>query len=931
MAVSLKDSLNLPITQYPMRASLATREPERLRDWDNQNLYQRIIETHRDDTPFILHDGPPYANGNIHMGHTLNKVLKDIVVRYKSMRGHCAPYVPGWDCHGLPIEQQVLKQVGDKIHDMDPVELRKLCHTYALEWIDIQRDQFKRLGILADWETPYTTVNPGYEVGILTVLHKLVEKGLVRKGFKTVHWDTVFRTALAEAEIEYHSHQSPSIYVAMPLIDPSVIPELKDFDSVSIVIWTTTPWTMPANLGVSLHPEFPYVAVQAEDNRVFIVAKGMLESFISHCQLENSKVVAEFSAKPLENGLCRHPIFEDRTSLIMLGEHVTLEQGTGCVHTAPGHGADDFIIGRQYGLPVFCPVDPKGCYTDEYPEMAGIQVFDANPRIVEKLRESGLLLAHKMIRHEYPFSWRSKQPIIFRATAQWFMELAEGGVREKALQAIDQSVQWIPSWGQDRIRGMVERRPEWCLSRQRHWGVPIPALRSIKTGESILDAGIIAKFIEMVKTKGTDAWYSEPISSFLPDGFVYEPTGESSPDDFEKEFDILDVWFDSGASHQAVLEQDPRLHFPADLYLEGSDQHRGWFQSSLLTAIGSRDEAPFKAVLTHGFVLDGAGKAMSKSMGNVISPLDLIEEFGADILRLWVASLDYRNDVAISKEIIKITADSYRSIRNTLRFQLGNLHDFDYDRDAVPVAQLTPLDRWALHELATLVPQVTEAYETYEFHKVYQLINRFYAVTLSAKYHDFCKDRLYTMRADSEDRRSAQTVIHHMFHTLNRLLAPILVFTTDEAHRYAQGDSDFSGTAIHLESWPQIPDEWSCAEVASDVEQLLDLRDKVNERMESLRVEKIIGKSVDAAIDITASADHPLYQLCLRYQSSLPELFIVSQVNLSDTGETAEFSINARKAEGVRCPRCWRWVPVLVQTPAGEVCERCADALALHV
>lgn len=911
-----------------MRANLAGREPERLKEWDDRQLYRQILELRDAQPDFILHDGPPYANGNIHMGHTLNKVLKDIVIRYKTMRGYKAPYVPGWDCHGLPIEQQVLKKVGDKIHDMDPVELRELCHQYALEWIDIQRDQFKRLGILGDWEQPYTTVSADYEVGILTVLLQLVDKGLVRKGFKTVHWDTVFRTALAEAEIEYHEHESPSIFVAMPILDVQRYPSLCQLPEASLVIWTTTPWTMPANLGVSLHPEFPYVAVKVADGRHFVVAKGLLENFLQQCKLsEGAQVVAEFVATELDRGECKHPIFSDRTSLIMLGDHVTLEQGTGCVHTAPGHGADDFVIGKAYGLPVFCPVDAKGCYTQEYPELAGVHVFAANPRIVEILRASGALVGHRMIRHEYPYSWRSKQPIIFRATAQWFMELAEGGVRENALQAIDSAVEWIPRWGYDRIRGMVERRPEWCLSRQRHWGVPIPAIRSKATGASILDARIVRRFIDLVARHGTNVWYSEPISSFLPEGFVYEPTGECTAEDFEKEFDILDVWFDSGASHQAVLEQDPRLRYPADLYLEGSDQHRGWFQSSLLTAVGARGTAPYKAVLTHGFVLDGEGKAMSKSMGNVISPLDLIQEFGADILRLWVASLDYRNDVAISKEIIKTTADAYRSIRNTLRFQLGNLFDFNFAADAIPVEQLTPLDRWALHELALLIPAVTEAYEQYEFHKVYQLVNRFYAVTLSARYHDFCKDRLYTMRADSEDRRSAQTVIYHMFHTLNRLLAPILVFTTDEAQRYSEGDSDFSGEPIHLKDWPTAPADWYAADIAGDVEQLLALRDRVNESLEQLRGAKVIGKSIDARVVLTADPEDSLWALCQRYVTFLPELFIVSQVALQSAAGVT-FSVSAAKADGVRCPRCWRWVDALVPTSSGEVCERCADALA---
>jgi isoleucyl-tRNA synthetase len=929
--MDLKDTLNLPETDFPMRGNLANREPAHFEQWDKQGLYSQILESRKDQPSFILHDGPPYANGNIHMGHALNKILKDMVVRYQTLQGKRCPYVPGWDCHGLPIEQQILKKIGDRIHDMDPLELRKLCHEYALEWIEIQKSQFKRLGILGDWDNPYTTVNPQYEVGILKVLRALVSKGLVRKGHKAVHWDPVFRTALAEAEIEYHPKKSPSIFVAMKAVAPEKMVHLEDLGpEVYFVIWTTTPWTMPANLGISLHPEFDYAVVKAEDGRHFIVAEGLRETFLQQCELENTKVVRTCKAVDWDRAEAHHPILEDKTSLIMLGDHVTLEQGTGCVHTAPGHGADDFMIGKAYGLPVFCPVDVKGCYSEEFPLMAGKFVFDANPEIVELLREKGLLLGHKIIEHEYPFSWRSKKPIIFRATEQWFMELAEGGVRESALKAIDEQVQWIPQWGQDRIRAMVERRPEWCLSRQRHWGVPIPSIRSIQSGESILDARIIERFVALVAEKGTDAWYSEPLSSFLPEGFVYEPTGESSAEEFEKEFDILDVWFDSGASHTAVLQQRDELSFPADLYLEGSDQHRGWFQSALLTSVGAFETAPYKGVLTHGFILDAKGKAMSKSMGNVISPLDLIKEFGADILRLWVASIDYRNDVGISKEIMKITADAYRTIRNTFRFQVGNLFDFDPQADLLPVESLNPLDRWALHQIAVLVKDVTEAYGNYEFHRVFHLLNRFYTVTLSSRYHDFLKDRLYTFRHDSEDRRSAQTVIYHHLNALTRLWSPILVFTTDEVWPHIKASGPDAGLkSVHLAHWPQVPANWVHSELNNEVETLLNLRDKVNEKLEELRSQKAIGKSIDAAVTLLVNGNTPEKALLEKYREELPELFIVSQVIIgSSAEEDATIQIQAAPAEGVRCPRCWRTVAILTSTRSGEVCPRCAEAIA---
>lgn len=914
-----KDTLNLPQTQFPMRASLAQREPERLAQWEQDKLYERVIAEHEEDPSYILHDGPPYANGNLHMGHTLNKVLKDLVLRFQSMRGHRCDYVPGWDCHGLPIEQQVLKKVGDKIHDMEPLELRNLCHDFAMQWVDTQRAQFKRLGILAEWEDPYLTTNPRYEVGILTVLQRLVEKGQIYKGFKTVSWDPVFRTALAEAEIEYEEHESPSIYVSMRLKDAGNYPSLAaaGITDASFVIWTTTPWTMPANLGITLHPEFDYIALEAGD-QVFIVAEGLREAFEQACKLEDTRVLAKFKATELDRAQAQHPIFDDKDSLVMLGEHVTLEQGTGCVHTAPGHGADDFIIGRAYGLPVFCPVDAKGCYTAEYPEMEGTFVFDANPKVVELLNEKGLLVGYRKVKHDYPYSWRSKQPIIFRATEQWFVDLSSQ-IRDKALKAIDNEVEWIPSWGRDRIRSMVERRPEWCISRQRHWGVPIPALRRLSTNESVLDAQVVAKFVALVAEKGTNAWYSEPLESFLPEGW--------DASDYEREFDILDVWFDSGASHTAVLKTRENQTYPADLYLEGSDQHRGWFQSSLLLGIGAHDATPFKAVLTHGFILDGKGEAMSKSKGNTISPLDLIKKYGADILRLWVASTDYRNDVALSEEIIKITADTYRTIRNSLRFQLGNLYDFDIAKDAVPVDELLPLDRWALNELATLIEQVTAAFQSYEFHRGYQYLNRYFTVTLSARYHDFLKDRLYTMRADGKERRSAQTVIYHHYESLVKLLAPILVFTSDEAWNQGAREIGLPEGSVHLQGFPEAPAEWKTPQLATDFERLLAVRDQVNERLEALRTEKIIGKPTDATVDLKGQSQDPVFATLQQYEASLPELFVVSRVTLTPDESASELAIHAQAAKEERCPRCWRRVGETVHTEAGDVCPRCADAI----
>ncbi len=931
MVKDLKETLNLPKTDFPMRARLVEREPARLAHWNSIGLYDAIQEKNAGGSLFVLHDGPPYANGNIHMGHTLNKVLKDLILRYKSMRGYRTPYVPGWDCHGLPIEQQVLREIGDKIHQMEPAALRRLCHDYAAKWVDIQRKQFQRLGILGDWDRPYQTFDSSYEAGILQTLLELVRRDLVHRGHKAVHWDTVFRTALAEAEIEYHTHESPSIHVAMELLDHGQYPSLAGLDNAFFVIWTTTPWTIPANLGISLHPELDYVALQVPEGRNYIVARGLAEAFRTACGLENTREVAAFRAGGLDRARARHPIFPDRESLIMLGDHVTLEQGTGCVHTAPGHGADDFAIGVRYGLPVFVPVDEKGCFTADYPEMEGVFVFDANPAIVEKLRDSGHLLAHATVRHEYPYSWRSKKPIIFRATEQWFMDLTGKGVREKALEAIDHAVQWIPKWGCERIRSMVERRPEWCLSRQRHWGVPIPAFRSRRSEHSILDARVLERFIEIVKSEGTDAWYTRPLADFLPDDFRCEETGEYRAEDFEKEFDILDVWFDSGASHIAVLEQDERLEAPADLYLEGSDQHRGWFQSSLLTSIGARDRAPFRTVLTHGFIVDAGGRAMSKSAGNVISPLALIKSYGADILRLWVASLDYRNDAAISDEILRHVADSYRGLRNTLRFQISNLYDFDPERNRVPYASLDAIDKWALARTAELSRQVTAAYEAYEFQRVYQLCNQFCTVTLSATYHDILKDRLYTLGADDPLRRSSQTAVHDIFGCLVRMVAPILTFTADEAWSHSYGNKDFSDEPVHLQQWPEVPRDWDNSSVAEEIEQLLKFRGQVFEQLEGARQRKTIGKSLEAAVSIRVPKGSSQSDLLAKYDSFLPELFIVSAV-FTSFGEFDGIEINVKHADGIRCPRCWRWVSELTQSADGtETCPRCKDAIhAFH-
>ena len=925
--VDYKQTINLPQTAFPMQAKLPEREPQRLAKWQAEDLGGQILKRREGAPNYCLHDGPPYANGDIHIGHALNKILKDLLVRYKTMTGHYSYYVPGWDCHGLPIEQKVLQKLGSKVHQMAPAEVRKQCHDYALKWVGVQREQFKRLGIGGDWDHPYLTLDPKVESGILSAFRDLAARGLVHKGFRPVYWDPVYQTALAEAEIEYETHTSDSIYVKFPLIEQGAVPALAGLANVSVVIWTTTPWTLPANMAVCLHPDFEYVALAVKGEH-YIVAKELAESFAKACEIAEYSVAASLCAADLVGKHCKHPIFPDKTSLIILGSHVTLETGTGCVHTAPGHGVDDFNVGKANGLEVFVPVDGAGRYTAEYPEMQGVNVFEANPRIVEKLQNAGLLVGHGKIQHQYPFSWRSHKPIIFRATEQWFMDLDNAGVRQRALQAIDNDVQWIPGWGHDRIYNMVAARPNWCLSRQRSWGVPIPSIHSKKEGKSILCLPLIEKFIEVVREKGTDAWFTEPLEAFWPEGWTYEPTGESKAEQFEKEFDILDVWFDSGATHIAVLEQREGLESPASMYLEGADQHRGWFQSSLLVGIGARDRAPFKTVLTHGFVLDEKGEAMSKSKGNVISPQEIVSRMGADGLRLWVISEDYRSDVRISKQMLDHIAEAYRRIRNTFRFLIGNLADFDPQVNAVDLERMEESDRWALGQLNELVARVTEAYEKCEFHRIFHFAHGFCSVQLSALYLDIIKDRLYCSAPDDLTRRSAQTVCHRILDTLVRLVAPVLVFTADEVWEFGRLGPE---TSVHLADFPKARPEWTpSGPLATKWEKLLALRAEVSKTLEEARRAKAIGHSLDAEVAIEAASGEES-EFLTKNIALLKNLFIVSHVRVIE-GSTPQnesaWKITVAPASGAKCERCW-----MIDPQVGEdakhpgLCPRCADVV----
>ena len=921
-----KETLNLPVTDFPMRGNLPKREPEILRKWEETNLTARLEEAGRGRPRFILHDGPPYANGHTHIGHALNKILKDIVIKSRRMQGFDAPYVPGWDCHGLPIELMVDKQLGAKKREMSKAQIRKECRAYARKWVEIQSGEFQRLGILGDWAHPYLTMSTDYEAATARELARFAERGGLYKGKKPVHWCSSCVTALAEAEVEYADHTSPSIYVKFPFADalPEQLAGLKGRE-LFFVIWTTTPWTIPANLGVCLNPELPYVAVETEKG-VLVMAEGLYAKVLAELGLTEYKVLATFESALFEGKNCRHPFYE-RNSLIMLGEHVTLEAGTGCVHTAPGHGQDDYLVGLKYGLEIYNPVDDYGRYREDLELFGGMKLAEANAAVSAKLAEVGALLKESKITHSYPHCWRCKKPIIFRATEQWFIAMEANELRGKSLAAINE-VQWIPRWGRERIYGMIENRPDWCISRQRNWGVPITAFYCEKCGEALADGPTMHHVAELFTQGGSDLWYEREARELLPAGTVCAKCGH---DGFTKEMDILDVWFDSGVSHAAVLEQRAELGSPADLYLEGSDQHRGWFHSSLLASVGTRGSAPYKAVLTHGFVVDGAGKKMSKSQGNVIAPEEVIKKFGAEILRLWVAAQDYRDDIRLSQEILQRLSDAYRRIRNTARYILGNLHGFDPAVDAVAEAELLEIDRWALGRLEGLIDRVERAYKEYEFHILYHAVHNFCSVEMSAFYLDVLKDRLYTAPAKSAARRSAQTAMYRILDALTRLIAPVLSFTAEEIWAELPGEREAS---VHLAGFPRFESSLQDAALEARYEQLLAVRSEVAKALELARNEKRIGHSLDARVLIEAPAGE-WRELLERYRDELATLFIVSQAELTEgldgavAGEQIPgLKVRVEKAQGEKCERCWNYV-----TSVGEdaehptVCHRCREAL----
>jgi len=919
-----KTTLNLPQTGFPMRANLTQREPEILSRWDTGQLYRRMVEKRRGNPKFVLHDGPPYANGHIHIGHALNKLLKDIIVKYRAMSGAWAEYVPGWDCHGLPIEHQVDKSLGNRKESIPTAEKRRLCRDYAAKFIDIQREEFRRLGVLGDWENPYRTMTFDYEAGILREFGRFVETGAVYKGTKPVYWCLTCRTALAEAEVEYADHASPSIYVKFPFADPpeTIHPSLAG-RKVSFVIWTTTPWTIPSNLGIALHPEYPYVALEA-NGEVYVVAEGLAERFASEVGLPGGSPLATFGAGPLERLRCRHP-FLDRDSLLVLGDYVTLDAGTGCVHTAPGHGREDYETGLKYGLEIYAPLDDEGRFTPDVPFFGGMQVFEANPRVNEKIAEAGALLRHDQVTHSYPHCWRCKHPVIFRATKQWFISMDGTGLRGKAIEQI-RRVRWIPAWGQERIEGMILNRPDWCISRQRAWGVPIAVFRCEACGHHLLDRKLIDHVAAFFEREGADAWYSREVAELLPPGTSCPSCGGSS---FGKETDILDVWFDSGVSYACVCEGKEHLGVPVDLYLEGSDQHRGWFHSTLLAAVGTRGFAPYRAVLTHGFVVDGKGEAMHKSRGNVVAPEEIIRKHGAEVLRLWVAAEDYRDDIRISKDILDRLTEAYRKIRNTIRYLLGNLHDFLPGRDAVPYDRMEEMDRYALVLFHRLAGKVRKAYDNYEFHTIFHSVNNFCAVEMSSFYLNTLKDRLYCSRADDPSRRSGQSALFEIARGLLSLIAPVLSFTAEEAWAYLPA---FPGKpeSVFLTDMPEPVDLPGADGIADRWERILAVRAEIAQPLEAARKEKRIGSDQDALVTVTPG---PFADLFESHRREIREVLIVSGLEVGKVSgpgvyESPAFpglAVRVEKAPWEKCERCWNHTPDVGTVPsAPALCERCA-------
>ena len=929
-----KKTLNLPQTAFPMKANLAQREPETLKKWESLNTYEAMVEASGSKGTYVLHDGPPYANGHIHMGTALNKILKDIIIKSRNMAGYAARYVPGWDCHGLPIEHKVEQELKEKKKTLPAHVVRKLCREYAAKWIDVQRKEFRRLGVLGNWEDPYMSMKPAYEAATARELANFVDAGGVMRSKKPIYWCCSCHTALAEAEVEYYDHTSPSIFVRFPLQDAGLKKLFPAADPARayVVIWTTTPWTIPDNMAVCLHPDFAYVLVEA-DGAQYVLAEELVSSCAEQFGWSETKVLGCVNGEQLEGLKARHP-FYDRVSPIILGQHVTLDAGTGCVHTAPGHGREDYEVGLKYGLDVYSPLDDAGRYLPTVEFFAGLNVFEANPKVIEKLEEVGALLRQGKIKHSYPHCWRCKQPVIFRATTQWFISMEKNDLRARALKAIDEQVRWIPSWGRERIHNMVEFRPDWCISRQRQWGVPIMALLCEDCGEAWNDPAWMRDICDRFAKHptGCDYWYEADLSEIAPKALKCPHCGGNH---WKKETDILDVWFDSGTSFAAVLEQRPELGFPADLYLEGSDQHRGWFHSSLLVSEGTRGHAPYRSVLTHGYVVDGEGRKMSKSIGNVIAPQELIEKFGAEIVRLWVSSVEYREDIRISDEILGRLVDAYRRIRNTCRYILGNFDGLTKD-NLLPLGSLQPLDRFALDAAARVHDRVQQAYTDFDFHKVYHTLHNYCVTDLSSMYLDILKDRLYASAPDSIERRSAQTALWHILCLLLRDMAPVLSFTAEEIFSFIpetlRGGESTVFALPPMESAPFLLEDGE----RDDWNVLLGVRGAVTKAIEPLRRDGVVGHSLDTRVTLFVADD--LRQRLEGLNTDLRAFCIVSQIGLDALEnapeeafrdeEIAGLAIGVEKAQGEKCERCWIYSTELgtsAQHPT--LCPRCASVI----
>ncbi len=912
-----KNTLNLPETSFPMKANLPVKELEILKYWEEKDIYNKILESRKNNTMFVLHDGPPYANGHIHMGTALNKILKDMVVKSKTMMGYKSPYVPGWDCHGLPIEHNVEKEFGP----MDKSKIRKACRDYATKFVGIQKEEFKRLGVLGQWDNPYLTMSYDYEATIYKELLEFLENGYVYERKKPVHWCMSCKTSLALAEIEYEEEKSSAIYVKFDFITDLGIQDKKFLGkAVSAVIWTTTPWTLPANLAVAVGPDIDYVFVQVKEREILLVAKELLNHLMEKFEIKDAEIIKEVKGKELEGYELAHP-FYDRVSKMILSDYVNLDMGTGLVHTAPGHGEEDYEVGLKYNLSVYSPVDEEGKFTEDTPLFAGEHVFKANPKIIELLKQKGMLIKEEEIVHSYPHCWRCKKPVIFRATKQWFISMEKNNLRANALDEIKR-VQWIPKWGQNRIYAMVENRPDWCISRQRAWGVPIALFRCKKCNRIVKDKEILDFTAKSIEQFGADIWFDKDSSYFLPKNYKCECGSQ----EFEKIEDILDVWFDSGVSHKAVLYN--KIKWPADMYLEGSDQHRGWFHSSLLEAVGTLGKAPYKSVLTHGFVVDAKGRKMSKSLGNVIAPQTIIEKYGADILRLWACATDYREDIKLSNEIMTRLIEGYRKIRNTIRFLLGNLSNF-YKERSLKYEDLEEIDKWILAELENLKEKLFKAYENYEFHLIYQNITNFCINTLSSFYLDILKDTLYCDSVNSQKRLSAQTAMKEILDVLIKFLAPILSFTAEEAYLLGNPEKE----SVHMEYFVPIIDKHKNESLREKWSLVNKIRFSVLKALEIAREQKYIGNSLEADVYLN-STNSEINSIFYDEKLNLADIFIVSHVFFENannaivnyTDEALGLDIKITKAKGQKCDRCWKF-DESVEKNENHLCKRCQEVI----